>query len=89
MKPRWFRAPVGHRNYFTHPVTAALGLEVVAWTRRAFDTVERDVDKIVDSLCEGVVDGDILLLHEATPVAGEVARRVLDRLASDPLPEDG
>lgn len=79
--PRWFRAPVGHRNFFTHPVTAELGLDVVAWSRRGFDTVERDVERIVASLCDGAGDGDVLLLHEATPLAPEIVRRVLERLA--------
>ena len=40
--PRWFRAPVGHRNFFTHPVASALGLQVMAWNRRGFDAVEKD-----------------------------------------------
>lgn len=78
-KPRWYRAPVGHRNYFTHPFAAELGLEVVAWTRRGFDAVERDVEKILSALCGRAGEGDILLLHESTPVAEEVLRGVLER----------
>lgn len=79
-KPRWFRAPVGHRNYFTHPFAAEAGLEVVAWSKRGFDAVERDVGKIVPMICDGAGDGDILLLHESTPVAEEVMKGVLDRI---------
>lgn len=78
--PHWYRAPVGHRNFFTHPVTQALGLEVVAWTRRAFDTQERDVAKMTKALTEGVDERDILLLHEGTPVAVELAEAVLREL---------
>ncbi|GAA5482407.1 polysaccharide deacetylase family protein [Haloferula sargassicola] len=79
VRPRWYRAPVGHRNYFTHPFATELGLEVVAWSRRGFDTVERDVGKIVSALCDGAGNGDILLLHESTPVAAEVMKAVLER----------
>lgn len=78
--PRWFRAPVGHRNFFTHPVTTELGLEVVAWTRRAFDTVETDVDQMTSSLTDGVKDGEVLLLHQSTPVSVELLEGVLGRL---------
>lgn len=78
--PRWFRAPVGHRNYFTHPVTDGCGLEVVGWSRRAFDTVETDVGKMAARLTDGVGDGDVLLLHEGTPVAVELLERVLEEL---------
>jgi len=79
VSPRWFRAPVGHRNYFTHPVAGALGLEVVAWTRRAFDTVLGNVDGIVRRLTDGTGDGDVLLMHEATPVTKELAGRVIEK----------
>ncbi len=80
LKPRWFRAPVGHRNFFTHPIAAGLGLEVVAWKRRAFDTVSRDVPGIVRKLTAGAAPGDILLLHEATPVTLEAMSTVLAKL---------
>lgn len=81
-KPRWFRAPVGHRNWFTHPVCHELGMEVVAWRRRAFDTVRADVPGIVRCLTNGAKDGDILLLHEGTPVAKEVVAGVLSGLSA-------
>jgi peptidoglycan/xylan/chitin deacetylase (PgdA/CDA1 family) len=80
VRPRWFRAPVGHRNWFTHPVCHELGMEVVAWKRRAFDTVRSDVPGIVSCLTKNMKDGDILLLHEATPVAKEVLSGVLDSI---------
>ena len=81
-KPRWFRAPAGHRNWFTHPVCRELGMEVVAWRRRAYDTVRKDVPGIVKCLTAGVRDGDILLLHEATPIAKEVLGGTLQSLPS-------
>jgi peptidoglycan/xylan/chitin deacetylase (PgdA/CDA1 family) len=78
VKPRWFRAPVGHRNLFTHPVAGELGMEVVAWRRRGFDAVETDVETILRRILNGCEPGDIVLLHESTPVAEEVLRRVLE-----------
>ncbi|MDN5870833.1 MAG: polysaccharide deacetylase family protein, partial [Nitrococcus sp.] len=40
--PHYFRAPAGIRNPFTGMVLAHLGLRLVSWTRRGFDTVTRD-----------------------------------------------
>jgi peptidoglycan/xylan/chitin deacetylase (PgdA/CDA1 family) len=80
VKPRWFRAPAGHRNWFTHPVLREQGLELVGWQRRAFDAVRRDVPWIVRRLTRDIRDGDILLLHEATPIAKEVLEGVLRAL---------
>lgn len=82
VKPRWFRAPAGHRNWFTHPVLREQGLELVGWKKRAFDAVRRDVPWIVERLTAGVRDGDIILLHEATPIAKEVTEGVLAGLSS-------
>lgn len=80
VKPRWFRAPAGHRNWFTHPVLREQGLELVGWQRRAFDTVRADVPGVVRQLTREVGDGDIVLVHEATPIAQEVVEGVLRAL---------
>lgn len=78
VKPKWFRAPVGHRNFFTHPITAGLGLEIMAWTRRGYDAVSTDTPKILQQLLEGNQPGDIFLIHEGTPIALDVLKGVLD-----------
>jgi len=83
VKVRFFRAPAGHRNWFTHPVMKELGLELVGWRKRAYDTVRSDVDGIVRDLTDGVEDGDILLLHEATPTSQGVMKGVLIALRSE------
>jgi peptidoglycan/xylan/chitin deacetylase (PgdA/CDA1 family) len=80
VKVRFFRAPAGHRNWFTHPVLKELGLELVGWRKRAYDTVRSDVHGIVSDLTKGVRAGDILLLHEATTTAQGVMEGVLATL---------
>lgn len=77
VKPRWFRAPVGHRNGFTHPVTRELGLQVMAWSRRGYDGVEKDASKVLSRILPELGAGDIVLLHEATSIAEEVLKGVL------------
>lgn len=81
IKPRWFRAPVGHRNLFTHPVANTLGLQVMAWNRRGFDAVEKDAGKVLERILPNLSVGDIVLLHEATPIAGEVLQGVLEKVS--------
>lgn len=76
VSPRWFRAPVGHRNGFTHPVTDELGLQVMAWKRRGYDAVETNPEKVLARILP-ISPGDIVLLHEATPIAGKVVAGVL------------
>lgn len=82
--PRWFRAPVGHRNLFTHPVAAVLGLKVMAWNRRGYDAVETDAAKVLVRILPDLGPGDIVLLHEATPIATKVLAGVLDAVAREP-----
>ena len=80
IRPRWFRAPVGHRNLFTHPIARMAGLEVMAWSRRGFDAVETDAAKVLSRILPGMTAGDIVLLHEATPIAAEVLTGVMEAL---------
>ncbi|MEO7098064.1 MAG: polysaccharide deacetylase family protein [Luteolibacter sp.] len=82
VKPRWFRAPVGHRNLFTHPVASPLGLRVMAWNRRGFDAVEKDAGKVLGRILPELSAGDIVLLHEATPIAEKVLAGVLEKASS-------
>jgi len=62
--PQFFRAPAGLRNPFLAPVLARLGLTLVSWTRRGFDTVSADPARVLARLTRGLTAGDILLLHD-------------------------
>jgi peptidoglycan/xylan/chitin deacetylase (PgdA/CDA1 family) len=91
--PRFFRAPAGLRNPFLDPVLARLGLHLVSWTRRGFDTVQGNADVVYRRLTNPLQGGDILLLHDGNaargrdgnPVILEVLPRLLDRLAAERL----
>lgn len=80
-RPRLFRAPVGHRNFFTHPVASVLGMEVMAWNRRGYDAVKGDSEKVLSKILPHLSLGDIVLLHEATPIAEEVLEGVLKKVS--------
>jgi peptidoglycan/xylan/chitin deacetylase (PgdA/CDA1 family) len=86
--PRFFRAPAGLRNVFLQGALERLGLSLTSWTRRGFDTVERDPGRVAGRLVDGLAAGDILLVHDGhaarssagEPVVLEVLPRVLAAL---------
>jgi len=81
---RFFRAPAGLRNPFLEPALTRANLQLVSWTRRGFDTVNRSAGRVLDSLTRDLRDGDILLLHDGhaarTPSGSPVILEVLPRL---------
>jgi peptidoglycan-N-acetylglucosamine deacetylase len=87
-RPRYFRAPAGLRSPLLDPVLQNLGLELVSWTRRGFDTITRDPDKVRGRLEHKLRAGDILLLHDGNcaitstgqPLVLEVLPKLLDKL---------
>jgi len=62
--PHCFRAPAGLRNPLLDPVLHRLGLHLVSWTRRGFDTRVADPVRVYSRLARGLAAGDILLLHD-------------------------
>jgi peptidoglycan/xylan/chitin deacetylase (PgdA/CDA1 family) len=85
--PRFFRAPAGLRNPFLEPALARLGLELVSWTRRGFDTASADPATVRARLVRGLAAGDILLLHDGHAARGRdgfaSVLAVLPRLLED------
>lgn len=77
VRPRWFRAPVGHRNFCTHPITSLLGLRVMAWNRRGFDAIAADAKPVLARMIPYLSPGDIVLIHESTPIAESVLEGIL------------
>ena len=92
-RPTCFRAPAGLRNPFLEPVLHRLGLSLVSWTRRGFDTREGDAAKVMARLSRNLQARDILLLHDGNaartaagqPVLLEVLPLLLERLRADGL----
>lgn len=83
--PRFFRAPAGLRNPFLDPVLHRLGLQLVSWTRRGYDTREADPQRVLQRLTRGLAGGDILLLHDGHSARSMTGQPVI----ADVLPELG
>ncbi|WP_446811308.1 polysaccharide deacetylase family protein [Methylomonas sp. 2BW1-5-20] len=93
IRPRFFRPPVGLRNPLLDPVLSRLNLQLASWTRRGFDTVERNPQVVLAKLLKDLKAGDILLLHDSNvahsstgqPVILEVLPPLLDAIATAKL----
>jgi peptidoglycan-N-acetylglucosamine deacetylase len=77
MRPLFFRAPAGLRNPFLEPVLCDLGLRLASWTRRGFDTRERDARRVAHRLLQGLAPRDILLVHDGHAARGANGRPVV------------
>ena len=75
--PQVFRAPVGHSNFFVHPVLKEEGLELIGWSSRGFDGVAASPDDVLRRIRNTADEGGIILAHEATPIAAEVIAGIL------------
>ncbi len=85
--PGYFRAPAGIRNPWLDPILHRRGLTLAAWTRRGFDTVERDPRRVERRLQRDLAAGDILLLHDTAGVWGARRRTAADAaIVLDVLP---
>jgi peptidoglycan/xylan/chitin deacetylase (PgdA/CDA1 family) len=83
--PRFFRPPAGHHNMFVPVITRALGLRIMMWNARGFDGVSTDLACITGRIRKRLKPGAIVLIHEATPVAIEVAASVAAMIADAKL----
>jgi len=89
-RPMFFRAPAGLRNPLLDPVLHRLGLQLVSWSVRGFDTRIGNVERVRIRLLSGLRAGAILLLHDGNaarapagiPVILEVLPAVLAAAAA-------
>jgi len=80
--PAFFRAPAGFRSPLLDPVLSAAALRYISWTRRGFDAVSGDPQRILQRLTRGLAAGDVLLLHDSAPVVLAVLPALLGELAA-------
>lgn len=78
--PTLFRAPAGFRNPLLERELHRENLTLASWTRRGYDTFERDPSAVARRLLQSVRAGDVLLLHDGSAVTGGGNRVVLDVL---------
>lgn len=63
-EPRLFRAPVGLKNFFVHPLLERRGMQLIGWDARGYDAIETNAVRSAARILRSVAPGSILLLHE-------------------------
>lgn len=59
-----FRAPVGMKNPFVHPVLKRRGMMLVGWSVRGLDTIGRDPARVATRIEGRARPGAVVVLHE-------------------------
>ncbi len=77
VQARCFRAPAGLRNIFLAPVLHRMGLRLVSWTRRGYDTRESRAQVVFARLQPAIEGGAILLLHDGHSARNAAGRPVV------------
>lgn len=81
--PTCFRPPMGLSNPLVFRAAHDLGLRVVGWTARGFDTRRRSPEQIVNRIARHLKPGAIILLHDGGIPADRLVltvKTLLDRL---------
>ena len=76
----WFRAPVGMKNPFVHPLLAQRGLQLVGWTVRGFDATRDNEQDVVRRITRGVRNGAIVVMHQGRPWSVQTIGRAIEEL---------
>ncbi len=63
-RPSLFRAPVGMKNPFVHPLLTRRGMLLVGWSARGFDGVNTKPDVAAERILRNLEPGAIILAHE-------------------------
>ncbi|HEV7921147.1 MAG TPA: polysaccharide deacetylase family protein [Thermoanaerobaculia bacterium] len=76
----WFRAPVGMKNPFVHPLLARRGLRLIGWTVRGFDSIVDDASRVAGRIVPRVSPGAIVVMHQGRSWSVGTIGRVVDEL---------
>lgn len=76
-RPALVRPPAGFRSALLEPILARRGLWLASWSRRAFDTVRREPERVVRALTRRLGPGEVMLLHDGGAARGAGGRPVV------------
>ena len=79
-QPALFRAPVGMKNPFVHPLLKLRGLTLIGWTIRGFDAVSDRGDEVPRRIVEGLEPGAIVVLHQGRTWSAATMSAVIEHV---------
>ncbi len=74
-RPRFYRQPAGFRNPNIFRILKRLGMAMVGWQVRAYDTQRRDPETIARRILRKAEPGGVLLLHDGSDSIRNADRR--------------
>jgi peptidoglycan/xylan/chitin deacetylase (PgdA/CDA1 family) len=78
--PQLFRAPVGMKNPFVHPILSRREMTLIGWSVRGFDSFGDDVERVVARILPRVTNGSIIVMHQGRGFSVACISRVVDEL---------
>jgi len=78
--PRLFRAPVGMKNPFVHPILSKRNMTLVGWSVRGFDSFGDDVERVARRIVPRAGNGSIIVMHQGRSFSVACVSRVVDEL---------
>jgi peptidoglycan/xylan/chitin deacetylase (PgdA/CDA1 family) len=75
-----FRAPVGMKNPFVHPILSRRNMTLVGWSVRGFDSFGDDVERVVRRIVPRINSGSIIVMHQGRAFSVACISRVIDEL---------
>jgi len=78
--PRLFRAPVGMKNPFVHPILSKRNMTLVGWSVRGFDSFGDDFERVARRIVPRVSNGSIIVMHQGRGFSVACVSRVVDEL---------
>jgi peptidoglycan/xylan/chitin deacetylase (PgdA/CDA1 family) len=78
--PPLFRAPVGMKNPFVHPILRRRNMTLVGWSVRGFDSFGDDVERVARRIVQRAGSGSIIVMHQGRAFSVACVSRVVDEL---------
>jgi peptidoglycan/xylan/chitin deacetylase (PgdA/CDA1 family) len=78
--PRLFRAPVGMKNPFVHPILSRRNMTLIGWSVRGFDSFGDDVGRVARRIVPRAGNGSIIVMHQGRGFSVACVSRVVDEL---------
>jgi peptidoglycan/xylan/chitin deacetylase (PgdA/CDA1 family) len=75
--PRFYRPIAGLRNPFLARVLQQSGMALASWTRRGYDTREKNPEVVYARLTRRLAAGDILLLHDGNAARDDTGQPII------------
>jgi peptidoglycan-N-acetylglucosamine deacetylase len=79
-KPNLLRPPFGVINPMVSRAVRKLGVDVIGWDVRSYDTMTKDTKRVVKRVLSKTKPGSVILLHDHLKNAPEILEGILDGL---------